>query len=214
MKKVAYIDFDGVIANSKVRMAEIYNLKYRPFGYPLKNGEEVTTWDAGIPTHLVEPIFEDEHFFNHQLQVFDGLFDALTMLRKRGYEIVIYTKAHLLNASHKAKWINDNLKEHIDGWIFTGSANLTTGKHQYDMSVDRKDGFSILIDDSYFNLVCDKEDRCHHHLPTYSICAKLAKRKDESWNSKWTNEKFTIYNWSELENIINRLEHYENNVIR
>jgi hypothetical protein len=209
MKKIIYLDYDGTITNSKKQMINVYNKKYRHPHEQILDGEDVVTWDGGIDSKFVEPIFADSDFFDSNLEIFDGLEDALKMLKKRGYTIILYSKGSLLNISNKSLWLESSLKEYIDGWIFTGTNNLKMGKNQYDMSVNQEEGFSILIDDHIDNLLCGRDDEHYHNMPTYSICAKLSKRKDEEWNKDFTNESFTIYEWSDLSDIIDRIERFE-----
>lgn len=205
MEKIVYLDFDGVCVNTKKRMSELKNLKYRTMSEPLAKWQDINMWDAGFSPKIVESIFDDKEFFNYNLKPFDGLYDALEMLRNRDYKIILYTKGTLLNISNKAKWVQENLEDYIDGHIFTGSKNVSMGKSDYDMSVE--EGFSILIDDNAENLLINNRTKIRN-MPDYSICAKLC-GDDEEWNKEFICESRIMRKWSELERIITYIEELE-----
>ncbi len=172
---------------------------------PLAKWQDINMWDAGFSPKIVESIFDDKEFFNYNLKPFDGLYDALEMLRNRDYKIILYTKGTLLNISNKAKWVQENLEDYIDGHIFTGSKNVSMGKSDYDMSVE--EGFSILIDDNAENLLINNRTKIRN-MPDYSICAKLC-GDDEEWNKEFICESRIMRKWSELERIITYIEELE-----
>jgi hypothetical protein len=203
--KKIFVDMDGTITNSKVRMAELFNLHYRKIGDPIIVGEKINTWDAGMPPQFIDSIFGHEDFFNHKLEVFKGVYKAFEMLNKRGYEIILYSKGTLKNIANKSTFTDRHFGDIIDGHIFTSCKGAYTGKSEYDMSV--KDGFSILIDDHADNLLPNRYTRIEN-MPDYCICAKLC-GDDEEWNKDFTDERFILRDWSKLEDIINLIEDIE-----
>jgi len=217
MKKVFYCDFDGIISKSKERLVNLYNLYYRPLDKPIIKAEDVITWDCNIPTHLVDTIFSRYDFFKN-LQIHDGVEEGLCMLKERGYEIILYSKGSMKNLGHKILWLEQSdLGEYFDGWILAGAEEIKMKKNQVDMSIPQDDGFSILFDDCYTNLVCDDDDKWKHHMPSYSICGKLSKGKNwdkEEWNIKFTDKSMTARSWNDLGKILDRIENFEINVIR
>jgi len=210
MRKIFYCDYDGILVNSKKQLISLYNKHYKPSSDLDIDYKEAITWDCGVPIDLVEEIFKREDFFSEELEMFEGAIDGLKTLKDKGYEIILYSKGLMPNLGYKILWCDKNIKDYLDGWILTGTNTLKMIKNQYDMSVLQSDGFSILFDDCYTNLTCDSNHYLKHHMPTYSICGKLSHRKDEDWNIKFTDKKFTAYHWNELEGIINMIENYEN----
>jgi len=212
MKKILYCDFDGIITQSKKRLIELYNLYYKPLDSHIINYKEAITWDCGIPLALVEKIFKRKDFFSINLEMHEGVIDGFKMLKNRDYEIILYSKGSLKNLGYKIQWCDKNLGDYLDGWILSGSNELKMVKNQVDMFIDSSEGFSVLIDDCYTNLCCDRNYKWKHHMPTYSICGKLSDSKDEEWNKEWNG--LTIFNWNELSSVLDKIEAYENNVVR
>ena len=194
--KTIYVDVDNTIMASEHRLCELYNREYKTPLEDAMNPDEVTTWDMGIDSDIVEEIFSRIDFYNSkQVRLYDNVVEVLSKLKRRGYTIIIYSKGSLLNIASKSMFLDTLLGDIIDGHVFIGSNTVTMGKSMLDMEG------SIILDDHIKNLTGNNT--------MYNICAKLT-TLEADWNKDFKEDlskgNFVMHSWSELPKIIDMIE--------
>jgi 5'(3')-deoxyribonucleotidase len=181
MRKIA-IDFDGTLFPTLEKVLEIYNKRH---GTNLEFSQ-VTTYSLyeNFPTDVADELME--LFVNKDvyscLQPYKGAVRAVKILVEQGHEVYVATSTDVRNM----EWKEELLQKHFP---FIPKNNLIRIHNKALLNVD------VLVEDKLDNLKSTFAER---------ICF------DQNWNRNeevdWVYSIYRIYNWSELNNVINTIE--------
>lgn len=179
-----FIDFDGVIVDSKKAFVNYYNNHYQDKpGFIEADENKCNKWNFSDICPLaiddVEDIFGQEELFN-SLEFFPNAKEILEELNK-DYRVIIVSIGTYNNIHHKSKWIKENLPFIKESILLAKKTGEMVNKSLVNMEG------SIFIDDVSENLHSTNAD------------LKLRFGREYSWNEDWNGLRAA--NW----NILNKM---------
>ncbi len=184
MKKIIYLDFDGVVVNSIKAFCDVYNNVFKEEeSFVPADWTKVNRWDLAdecpLTVDIVEGVFKSDDFFE-VLEFMDEYTLSTINKLKEKYKIIICSIGTPENISKKIMWIKDNLG--IEDMILLSQSEALMDKSIINMSG------GIIIDDHGNNLITSNADT--------KICFGEIKK----WNENW--EGLIASNWKEVEKIL------------
>lgn len=179
-----YIDFDGTIVDTIMRVCDIYNEDYSFYdNFVPVSPEEIKTWNFDelklANRKIINQYFTQPRFFNEGLQSQPHAFEVINKLHNDGDSIVVVSSGVAPNLKIKKAW----LRNHIEFDDFIG---VDLSRHKNKNHIDMKDG--IFIDDMTMNLNGSNAIR------------KICFGEEYDWNSDWKGER--CYTWDEIYKLI------------
>ena len=176
------IDFDETLFGTLEKVLETYNKHYDT------NIEmsQITTYslyeclDNSVADELIS-LFVDKSIYNN-LQPYKGSIKAIKSLIDKGHEIYVATSSDIRNMEWKEKL----LQRHFP---FIPKENLIRIHNKKLLNVD------VLIEDKLDNLIQTFAER---------VCFNQPWNQDK--NTDYVYSIYRIYNWNEINNIINTIE--------
>jgi 5'(3')-deoxyribonucleotidase len=176
MKRI-FLDYDGVIVNSRKAYCDTYAQLYANCeDYVHPNWKCVTEWELTKMCPLSkEDLFGHDLFF-YDLEFMNGAKSKIENLSTR-FDIIICTIGSYDNVAKKSQWIKHRLPA-IKKTIF-----INNGANHLDKSIINMQN-SIMIDDVSNNLYSSNAE------------VKICFGDEFAWNRDWEGTR--CYNWSEL----------------
>ncbi len=183
MKPTIFLDFDGVIVDSKKSFVDFYNKHYKEKqGYVFADHKKCNKWNFSDVCPLaiddIQHIFGQKELFDN-LEFFPHAKETIEELSK-DYKVVIVSIGTYDNIHHKSMWIKNNLSCVKDSILLVKTEGDMLGKSIVDM----KGG--IFVEDVSKNLYSTNADIKIIYGPKYSW--------NEDWEGLWASD------WKALKN--------------
>lgn len=182
-KKTIYLDFDGVVVDTKKAFVDYYNNHYNDHPeYAFADHTKCNMWNyydiCPLAANDVESIFGEKEVFD-RLEFFEDAEKFIKKLNKK-FNIIIVSLGTYDNIHHKSKWIKDNMPFIHESVLLAKG----TGEMMDKSVVNMIDG--IFIDDVSKNLFSTNARLKINYGPEYKWNEDWSGLRIDGWDKMYT----------------------------